>query len=106
MWEGPENAGLENAGSENAGPWLFCSKYCFRVLCMSRCIVNDKLFSGGLQINVIAILFCCNFHMLPVLRMTLCFRIMANGALCIFLSGYRTRQAHQPRFQPNFAQRQ
>ena len=30
------------------------------VLCMSRCILSDKLFSGGLQINVIAILFYCD----------------------------------------------
>jgi len=40
------------------------------VLRMSRCILGDKLFSGSLLINVIAILFYCDFHVLPVLWMT------------------------------------
>jgi len=47
------------------------------VLCMSHCILGDKSFSGGLQIDVIAILFYCDFHVFPVLWMTSCFHIMA-----------------------------
>ena len=51
------------------------------MLCMSRCIPSDRLFSGALQINVIAILFYCDFHVLPVSSMTSCFHIMAPWQL-------------------------
>jgi len=43
------------------------------VLCISHCILSNKLFSGNLQINLIAILFYCDFHVLSVLWMTSCF---------------------------------
>jgi len=69
-WKMPDQmSGLENAGLENRGPWLIYSKCCVRVVYVTLHAKCQFVF-WWLIITVIAILFYCNFLMLPVLWMT------------------------------------
>ena len=83
-----QNMQDRNCRTKMSGPKLWDRKMNTRNVVSARCVCHVA-YSATSCFSVIAILFYCDFHMLPVLWVTSCFHIMALWQVMRILPKWR-----------------